>query len=188
MFVIESDYNSSKEYFSGISTERGMQIISWSRITDAKMFEDFCEAKVCIQNLNLRSASVVSLSEADLSRIAGEEVRFAICDERERQHKLWGEQGHPIVDPEINEKDTSSVLYNIVMSQRYGTPSVDVATAKYERLSREGKLTYMDILIEEVAEVIDARTPEEQYTELIQVAAVAAQAAESLLRKELVKR
>lgn len=91
-----------------------------------------------------------------------------IAKERKRQHKLWGEQNHLM---------TSNALH-----PRY---KQDVETAKKicDFRTRQGIVTWYNILKEEFCEVFAESDPVKQREELIQVAAVAVQIIEYLDRK-----
>lgn len=95
-----------------------------------------------------------------------EQVLAEVGDERERQEAKWGQQDHP---------------------WRTGWPwqsvqAADMAKGDVDYLAEEGRLDYAGILTEEYHEALEARTIEEQRAELIQVAAVAVAAIESLDR------
>lgn len=94
-----------------------------------------------------------------------------VASERARQDDLWGEQNHPVLDPANTDADR-----DYYYSQ---------ATAwKFENQTRKenGRLAWDGILLEEVFEALESDDPAAQRAELIQVAAVALAAAESLDR------
>ena len=93
-------------------------------------------------------------------------VLAQVLKERYAQIEKWGQQDHPILDLDL---PPASMDMNI----RYSVMGAGIARELVEELTERGELTYMDILIEEVQEVLDALTLEEQRKELIQVAAVA---------------
>lgn len=62
-------------------------------------------------------------------------------------------------------------------------PSEKNAKNIVERHSKEGKLTWVQMIIEEVTEVAQAVEPHEKFNELIQVAALAVNAATHLMKK-----
>lgn len=110
-------------------------------------------------------------------------VLTEVGDERERQEKKWGQQNHPSIispGPEIPlpVKDTF---------QRYGLDASDAAGFKRvtDVAAEDGNLTYADILMEEVAEAIEAAVESEELLreELIQVAAVAVAWIEAIDRR-----
>ena len=98
-----------------------------------------------------------------------------IAEERNRQNEKWGEQNHSIID--YTSAYCASWLY-----ERYRTYGASDARERVDSLSEKDELTYMDILLEEVYEVIESRGKEDIRKELIQVAAVAVAMIESLDR------
>lgn len=89
--------------------------------------------------------------------------------ERYRQEERWGEQNRP----------------DAILGVAYPIYSGDYCKSVTENRSKEGKCTYTDILLEEVAEAIDeARAGDKAKlrVELIQVAAVATKWIEKLDR------
>lgn len=101
----------------------------------------------------------------------------AIQAERERQDARWGEQNHPDVWPRTQWHET---VTTDVMARHYGVPEATEAKARCDRSAWCGTCTWAHILVEEVAEVIEAATiaegqdgPEEDVDrELVQLAAV----------------
>lgn len=91
-----------------------------------------------------------------------------IAKERKRQHELWGEQNHPM---------TSNAL-----DSRY-KQDADMAKKICDFRTRQGIVTWYNILKEEFCEVFAESDPVRQRAELIQVAAVAVQIIEYLDRK-----
>lgn len=91
--------------------------------------------------------------------------------ERLEQEARWGTQNHPWVNPNITLHEYLG-----------GIHTEEDAKLQVESQVATGTLTYADVLIEEVAEAIAARTAAEAIAELIQVAAVALAAAESIER------
>jgi len=80
---------------------------------------------------------------------------MAVLTERTRQDLLHGlGREYPIVSEE----------------EPYGI-SLRAQRAAYERAEKAGKLSHVAIILEELAEVIHAATPEEMDTELVQLAA-----------------
>lgn len=83
----------------------------------------------------------------------------------------WGVQNHPSTpDPKHR--------YTLVMTERN-------AKLQCEKARKNGRLTWAHILVEEVAEAVDAPTPQERIAELVQVAAMAVAWIDSIQRNEL---
>jgi hypothetical protein len=87
--------------------------------------------------------------------------------ERARQHAAHGEQNIPIAH------DSAADLL----------PSEACTRRECEWAENRGVLSYGHLLVEELAEVMSAPTPEAQRAELVQVAALAVQAIECLDRE-----
>ena len=81
-------------------------------------------------------------------------VLLEIARERTSQDEKWGEQNHPD-GTSINNKWLADIARNIT-----------------DQNAQNGKLTWLDILNEEVGEASAEETPEALRTELIQSAAV----------------
>lgn len=95
------------------------------------------------------------------------EIFRKIEKERLRQHNLWGEQNHPLIDvSELFNWQEAAELRKTSCEDRFG----------------KGNITWSDILLEEVSEVFATNDPEEQITELIQTAAVCVQMIECIKR------
>jgi hypothetical protein len=88
--------------------------------------------------------------------------------ERNRQEAKWGPQSHPMFNPEHLSR-------NIALRKSY-QDSCDDAT-------KEKKLTWEDILLEEVWEALSEESPYRQWEELIHVGAVVTSMLEDLHRK-----
>lgn len=94
-------------------------------------------------------------------------VLLAVALERKRQEAKFGVQNHPtgfFFSPE-NDHDEKA------------------RKAEYEHLKATGKITWRAILAEEVYEAFNCPSDQEAYEELVQVAAVAVAAAESIRRR-----
>ena len=91
-----------------------------------------------------------------------------VLAERGMQEQKWGVQNHPILHPET--------CYDIETYKRVS----ELHKLRYEARSKDGVLSWYDILMEEVYEVFAEETSEKQREELIQVAAVAVQMVEYL--------
>lgn len=115
-------------------------------------------------------------------------VLHLVAHERQRQQDKWGEQNHPNIAPVPTATDAAEF---------YGIPTARTAKALTDQRARVGRVTWADILIEELAEAIEAAALYEQAvtaagceqptarrllaTELVQTAAVAVQWAEKLI-------
>lgn len=110
-------------------------------------------------------------------------VLAAVADERKRQDQKWGVQNHPsfVQVPEYSTRQDKALW----LSTFYGIRCPTSARKVCDSADLDGKLTYMHILVEEVAELTEAATPKARQEELIQVAAVAVAWAESIERNEL---
>ena len=95
-----------------------------------------------------------------------------VLKERRRQQDKWGTQNWPIL---------SNFLPRLTRV-RYLVTDAEAQKKWVEKLMQNETCTYMDILLEEVLEAIEAPSPEELREELIQVAAVAMAMVESLDR------
>lgn len=110
-------------------------------------------------------------------------VLLHVGHERTRQREIWGDQDYPAVDPVVT---TVPELAPLHAAQFYGIPTAAEAKRRTEQAWAEGKCTWAHILIEEVAESIEAAALHatgsgslgELRNELIQSAAVAVQWAE----------
>lgn len=104
-------------------------------------------------------------------------VLFDVSDERARQEAKWGQQNHP----------------DIYLSLSYPIESSDEAKALTDVRAKVGQISYADILLEEVAEAVDAARMRMHHGspdtvtalrgELVQVAAVAVAWVEKLDRQ-----
>lgn len=90
-------------------------------------------------------------------------VLAEVCAERARNHARWGVQDYP----------SSDSLGGPGACNLYGIPSERAAKATVERCTKEGRLTWTDVLLEEFAEVVEATNDVDRRAELVQVAAVA---------------
>lgn len=96
-----------------------------------------------------------------------------VAAERQRQEAKWGQQDHPDVLPGWHVND-------------FDIPSQAVAKIRTEYRTKDGLLTYTDILIEELCEAVEAACEGnrvELRAELVQVAAVAVAWVEKLDRE-----
>lgn len=90
-----------------------------------------------------------------------------VQEEEKRQLGKWGEQNHPILDPQLIDRSPER------MCEEYEIPSESRAKQLCEINHERGTGTYMHILVEEVSEAASCgRNVAELREELIQVAAV----------------
>lgn len=117
-------------------------------------------------------------------RIVNTTVLTEVADERARQDAKWGEQNHPDVDHVLMTREGGASPAR--MAEHYELPTAGRAKFLCDQAADFGQVTYAHILIEEVAEVVEAATRAsvtELRAELIQVAAVAVAWVEKLDRE-----
>lgn len=102
---------------------------------------------------------------------ATKEILAEALHERGNQDKKCGQQNWPILD---RSADSPSL--------RYGRQTEAGAKSIVDAKSKDGSLTYMDILLEEVWEAIESPDPETLRKELLQVVAVGVAMIETLDR------
>ena len=107
-----------------------------------------------------------------------EVVLGQIRDERARQKTKWGEQNHA----DGTGRGTQPLM-GICSDTTGATVLADLATFSTETATELGLVTWRNILLEEVFEALAESDPAKLRTELIQVAAVAAQWAEAIDRR-----
>lgn len=115
-----------------------------------------------------------------------------VAEERHKQDRKWGDQNHPNIHPSILNRGDAGTPTSHYAASFYEIPTALRAKFTTGKAAEAGECTWADILIEEVAEVVEAATihdlkllTDEQTRkalrdELIQVAAVAVQWAEKL--------
>jgi hypothetical protein len=112
-------------------------------------------------------------------RAASAVVANELLAEREAQHAKWGEQNHPIV-------------YTSPQGERYTLSSyglwlpVRALQTRCDDRARRGTVAWADILVEELAEAIDAASRGDvagARRELVQLGAVAVAVVESIDRE-----
>lgn len=108
-----------------------------------------------------------------------EEIELIIEDIKEEisfQRTKWGTQNHPVIDVALKNRSPQRIC------DEYGIPSENIAKQACDLAAEKGICTWMHILVEEVSETASAKTIDDLRKELIQVAAVAISAIESLDR------
>lgn len=108
----------------------------------------------------------------------------AVIAERQRQDAKWGEQNHPMV-PETHDHHAG---WQYLAAEFLEIPTADRARDACDRAHRRGEGTYTHILVEEVAEFVEAcvlhgDASDEARAEMVQVAAVALAMLECIDRK-----
>lgn len=101
-----------------------------------------------------------------------------VSEERARQDQKWGEQNHP------NGTGDDRRLLGVIDLPTWGTICYN-ARQRADRLNATGRATYLDILLEEVAEALSESDPDRLRAELIQIAAVAVQWVEAIDRRRV---
>jgi len=104
--------------------------------------------------------------------------------ERLRQNKKWGEQNHPDVDPVLFNRPGGASPERI--AAHLEIPSANRARYLCDTAKKRGETTWSGILVEEIAEAVEAASManyDALRTELIQVAAVAIAWLEALDRR-----
>lgn len=125
------------------------------------------------------------------SDVVPAEILAAIIVERERQDARWGEQNHADVDPVLTGREGGCSVQR--MAEECGVPTPNRARSHLHAAVAEGAPTWALILVEEVAEAIEAATlaaqgkgPEEAVdAELIQCAAVLVAWVEARVRRRV---
>lgn len=107
-----------------------------------------------------------------------------VDSERLRQHAKWGEQNHPDgTGPHITPvAEIARGKGNAIVNRHYAFGLALQAKSATDRAAAEGRVTYRDILFEEVFEAIAEDDPAKLEAELIQVAAVACAWVEKIRR------
>ncbi|HEX6869939.1 MAG TPA: hypothetical protein VF163_02480 [Micromonosporaceae bacterium] len=105
-------------------------------------------------------------------------VLVEVAAERRRQDERWGEQNHPLVDPAMAGRPLQLVAL------QHEIPTALRGRDLCQKAAERGELTWAHILVEEVAEFVgtEPRDTAAVRAELVQIAAVAVAAIESLDR------
>ena len=120
---------------------------------------------------------------------AREKILGEITAERVRQDAKWGEQNHPDVDRVLTGRPTGCRVERMAME--YNIPSANSAREACDVAARIGQCTWAHILVEEIAEAVEAATLAQLgqgplaalRKELVQVAAVAVSWIEAIDRR-----
>ena len=89
-----------------------------------------------------------------------EEIYAAVEAERLRQDAKWGEQNHPDVDRVLASRKGGCTVSR--MAEEYGIPMPTRAKAECDGAARQDQCTWAHILVEEVAELVEAATLAQQ--------------------------
>jgi len=162
-------------------------------------FDDFDERRVLCADCG---GSGVLLPLALIAPTHRHEVLCEINAERTRQDAKWGEQNHPDVDRVLTDRGPSPQdpvrfpggCSPRRMAEHYGVPTTRCAKAECDGAAEIGQCTWAHILVEEVAEAIEAACESQQgrmsvdalRAELVQVAAVAVSWIEAIDRRKAV--
>lgn len=107
-----------------------------------------------------------------------------VAEERRRQNEKWGEQNHP-----DGTGDDVALLRGRALPKPHEHVAVTMGTLAYtarqvtDEAAAAGRVTWADILLEEVGEALAERDPAALRRELVQVAAVCTQWAEAIDRR-----
>lgn len=104
-----------------------------------------------------------------------------ISAERDRQDKKWGEQNHPD-GTGINWID--QIIPAFGWKENASEHAADLSKHATNRAARMDKVTWLQIIREEVAEAFAETDVDNLRTELIQIAAVATQWVEAIDRRK----
>lgn len=116
----------------------------------------------------------MEIIELKISKSKIDDIFREIVIERVRQNVKFGEQNHPLIGENIRNDADIENTYGIVIEEN--------ARFLCEDATNNGKLTWANIIIEELSEALCAKTKEEQRKELIETAACCIAAIESLDR------
>lgn len=116
-----------------------------------------------------------------MSAVKAAGISNEVLNERDRQDAKWGEQNHPDgTGPETQPLfDKRAFLDDDIAAVHLA----DAFTRRTDERADEGKVTWRDILLEEVFEALAESDQAKLRTELIQVAAVVQQWVEAIDRR-----
>jgi len=105
-------------------------------------------------------------------------VVFAVMNERTRQDEKWGDQSHlpDGTGPSVRWYGSS----DLILWEKSASIAACDAKDRCQVHTENGTLTWLDILVEEVAEAFAEDDPTKLRAELVQVAAVAMQWIEAI--------
>jgi len=182
------DYSKGTIYGDPESKAARDKIAEWHKRTDDE-YDFRAEAIQDAETKARAGAHARKVSNEDQARIVIEllHVRFPkladksaapeVARERARQDVKWGEQNHPDgTGPDVTP-------LSIVGNGNVAAEIARFATRETDDHAEAGTVTWLDILREEYHEAIAESDPEKLHRELIQVAAVAQQWAEAIVRR-----
>jgi hypothetical protein len=108
-------------------------------------------------------------------------IIYQILLERLKQNEKWGEQNHPSVDPVLTDRPGGCTPER--MCENYDLPSENYAKNACNIATKNGKLTYAHIAVEEMCEVVSAPDDDARREELIQLGVVVMQWIECIDRR-----
>lgn len=119
-----------------------------------------------------------------MTNAPGPTVLVEVAAERERQDAKWGEQNHPNGTGDNQEFIRPAEYVHPAGEHILATMGTFAYRMKHrtDERAQRGTVTFADILLEEVFEALAEEDPAKLRTELIQVAAVAAQWVEAIDR------
>lgn len=103
-----------------------------------------------------------------------EKIFEEIRTERNKQDQKWGQQNHPVLNPDLKSASAQCSWHAL--------PEEDYARTLVDKGVKEGTLTFMNILVEEISEAASCQDAVELRKELIQSTAVLVAMIESLER------
>jgi hypothetical protein len=113
----------------------------------------------------------------DVPEVPNPGVMFEVADERRRQDETWGQQDHPSILPTLRRRPVLDVAnyYHVLSPKR--------AIAMTETRRKYLKLTWADILVEDLSSAVCASSDGERREELIALAATAIAWVETIDRR-----
>lgn len=109
-------------------------------------------------------------------------IIYEILVERKKQDVKWGEQNHPSVDPILTERPGGCTPER--MCEEYELPTENRAKSSCNIATKNGKLTFTHIVVEELCEAVSAVDDDARREELIQLGACVVQWIEAIDRRK----
>lgn len=130
---------------------------------------------------------------AELLRL-GLPVLAELVEERRRQDVKWGQQNHPDLSPDLEDRlrelptggPLNRDLRQSIAARYYGLPMAEDAKDRTDSDAHRGALSWVAIAAEELVEALEAAADGDEAavrTEVVQLAAVAAQWVEAIDRR-----
>lgn len=111
-----------------------------------------------------------------------DKIIYDFLAERQKQNEKWGEQNHPSVDPVLTERPGGCTPER--MCEEYELPSESRAKSSCNIATKNGKLTFAHIIVEELCEAVSAPDDETRREELVQLGACVMQWIEAIDRRK----